>query len=167
MGERTRTYTWSEPVVFGVSGAESGLDYLEAMVAGRIPQPPIGVTLGFRLIEVAAGYAVFEGEPSEYVLNPLGTVHGGLALTLVDSATGCAVLTMLPPGVGYTTLETKANFVRPILPETGMLRCTARTLHVGRKTATADARVEDADGRLYAHGTSTLLILGPSPESAP
>jgi uncharacterized protein (TIGR00369 family) len=161
MSERTRTYTWTEPAPYGVSGETSGLEYLEEMVAGRIPQPPIGATLGFRLVEVGEGRAVFEGEPSEYVLNPLGTVHGGVALTLVDSATGCAVLTMLPPGVGYTTIETKANFVRPILPETGMLRCTARVLHVGRRTATADARVEDAGGRLYAHGTSTLLVLGP------
>ena len=114
MSERTRTYTWSEPVAFDASGEASGLTYLQAMVEGRLPQPPIGATLGFRLVEVGKGHAVFEGEASEFVLNPLGVVHGGLALTLVDSATGCAVQTMLPDGVGYTTLETKANFVRPI-----------------------------------------------------
>ena len=161
MSERTRTYTWSEPVVFDGSGEASGLAYLEAMVAGRIPQPPIGATLGFRLVEVGEGHALFEGEASEYVLNPFGTVHGGLALTLIDSVTGCAVLTKLPPGVGYTTLETKANFVRPIRPDGGLLRATGRALHVGRTTATADARVEDASGRLCAHGTSTILVLGP------
>ena len=101
------------------------------------------------------------------MLNPLGVVHGGLALTLVDSATGCAVQTMLPDGVGYTTLETKANFVRPIRADSGMLRAIGRAVHVGRSTATADARIEDASGRLYAHGTSTLLILGQRPEDAP
>ena len=159
MGERTRTYTWSEPVTPAESGESSGLAFLQAIVEGRYPQPPIGATLGFRLAEVGEGRAVFEAETSEAVLNPLGVVHGGFALALVDSATGCAVQTMLADGVGYTTLETKANFVRPIRVETGLLRCVGRAVHVGRTTATADARVEDAQGRLYAHGTSTLLIL--------
>ena len=158
MSERTRTYAWSEPVSVQESGAASGREYLEAMIEGRIPQPPIGATLGFRLVEIGDGHAVFEGEPGEFVVNPLGGVHGGLALTLVDSCTGCAVQTMLPPGVGYTTLETKANFVRPIRVDTGLLRGIGRALHVGRSTATADARIEDASGRLYAHGTSTLLV---------
>lgn len=167
MGERSRTYTWSEPVPFSGSGGASGLAYLEAMVDGRVPQPPIGATLGFALVEVGEGHAVFEGEPSDFVLNPLGVVHGGLALTLVDSATGCAVQTMLPDGTSYTTLETKANFVRPIRPTTGRLRCVGRAIHVGRSIATAEARVEDPTGRLYAHGTSTLLVLGSRPGDAP
>ena len=159
MGERTRSYTWSEPVSVAASGAASGRAYLEAMVAGRLPQPPIGATLGFRLVEVGDGHAVFEGEASEFALNPLGVVHGGLALTLVDSAAGCAAQTLLPEGAGYTTLETKVNFVRAILADTGVLRCTGRAIHVGRTIATAEARVEGADGRLYAHGASTLLVL--------
>jgi uncharacterized protein (TIGR00369 family) len=161
VGERTRTYAWSEPVPFDASGAASGREYLEAMIEGRLPQPPIGATLGFRLVEVGVGHAVFEGEASEFVLNPLGVVHGGLALTLVDSAAGCAAQTLLPKETGYTTLETKANFVRAILTDTGVLRCTGRAIHVGRTIATAEARVEDSDGRLYAHGTSTLLVVGP------
>ena len=165
MGERSRTYTWSEPVPF--PGTGSGLAYLQAIVAGDVPQPPIGATLGFALVEVGAGHAVFEGEASDFVLNPLGIVHGGLALTLVDSATGCAVQTMLPDGASYTTLETKANFVRTIRSTTGRLRCVGRAIHVGRSVATAEARVEDPSGRLYAHGTSTLLVLGPRPEDAP
>jgi uncharacterized protein (TIGR00369 family) len=160
VSDRTRTYTWSEPVSVAASGAASGREYLQAMVEGRIPQPPIGATLGFRLAEIGDGHAVFEGESSEFVVNPLGVVHGGLALTLVDSATGCAVQTRLPEGVGYTTLETKANFVRPILADTGALRAVGRAIHVGRTTATAEARIEDPAGRLYAHGTSTLLVLG-------
>jgi uncharacterized protein (TIGR00369 family) len=141
------------------SGHASGRAYLEAMVAGEVPQPPIGATFGFFLTEIGDGHAVFEGETSEFLLNPLGTVHGGFALTLVDSATGCAVQTLLTEGVGYTTLETKANFVRPILIDTGRLRAVGRALHVGRTTATAEARIEDPQGKLYAHGTSTLLVL--------
>jgi uncharacterized protein (TIGR00369 family) len=131
------------------------------MVAGEVPQPPIGATFGFFLTEIGDGHAVFEGETSEFLLNPLGTVHGGFALTLVDSATGCAVQSLLADGVGYTTLETKANFVRPILAQTGTLRAIGRAIHVGRTTATAEARIEDRDGRVCAHGTSTLLVLGP------
>jgi uncharacterized protein (TIGR00369 family) len=157
--DRTRTYTWREPVPVAGSGHASGRAYLEAMVAGEIPQAPIAATFGFVLTEIGDGHAVFEGETSEFLLNPLGTVHGGFALTLVDSATGCAVQTLLPEGVGYTTLETKANFVRPILIDTGVLRAVGRTIHVGRTTATAEARIEDRDGRLFAHGTSTLLVL--------
>jgi len=135
--------------------------FLQAMIDGRLPPPPIAETFGFVLVEIAEGRAVFEGQPSEFVLNPLGVVHGGFALTLIDSATGCAVQTMLDGGAGYTTLETKANFVRTILPDTGMLRCIGTTVHVGRSTATAEARLEDAAGRLYAHGTSTLLVFRP------
>jgi len=141
------------------SGHASGRAYLEAMVAGEVPQPPIGATFGFVLTEIGDGHAVFEGETSEFLLNPLGTVHGGFALTLVDSATGCAVQSLLPEGVGYTTLETKANFVRPILAGTGVLRAIGRAIHVGRTTATAEARIEDVGGKVYAHGTSTLLVL--------
>ena len=166
MGERTRTYTWSEPVSFADSGETSGMAFLQAYLDGRIPAPPIAATFGFVLTEVAEGRAVFEGEPAEFVLNPLGVVHGGFALTLVDSATGCAVQTLLDGGVGYTTLETKVNFVRTIRVDTGTLRCIGRAVHVGRTTATAEARLEDADGRLYAHGTSTLLVLRPA-EDAP
>jgi len=159
VGERTRTYTWGQPVPVAESGLTSGRAYLEEMVAGRLPQAPIAAPLGFVLTEIGDGHAVFEGEAAEFLLNPLGTVHGGFALTLVDSATGCAVQTLLPERVGYTTLETRANFVRPIRSDTGRLRAVGRAIHVGRTTATAEARLEDAAGRLYAHGTSTLLVL--------
>ena len=141
--------------------------FLQAMMDGRLPPPPIAETFGFVLAEIAEGRAVFEGQPSEFVLNPLGVVHGGFALTLIDSATGCAVQTMLDGGAGYTTLETKANFVRTILPDTGTLRCIGKTVHVGRSTATAEARLEDAAGRLYAHGTRTLIVFRPALEDAP
>jgi uncharacterized protein (TIGR00369 family) len=137
----------------------TGLEVLEAIVAGELPSPPIGATMGFRLIEVASGRAVFEGEPGPNLLNPLGQIHGGVALTLIDSAAGCAVHSELPAGVGYTTVETKVNFTRPIAPDGGPVRCEGRVLSHGRQIATAEARLLSAEGKLLAHGTSTLIIL--------
>jgi uncharacterized protein (TIGR00369 family) len=102
---------------------------------------------------------VFEGRPGPHLLNPLGTVHGGWALTLIDSATGCALHTELAAGTGYTTVETKANFTRAIAATDGPVRCEGRVVHRGRQIATAEARITGADGRLLAHGTSTLIIL--------
>jgi uncharacterized protein (TIGR00369 family) len=151
---------------YGIASQEqmeglSGLDMLRAMIAGRLPAAPIAATLGFRLTEVEEGRALFEGEPSPGLLNPLGSVHGGWALTLIDSATGCAVHTTLPAGVGYTTVETKANFSRPVAPEGGTVRCEGRVVTRGRQIATAEARLVDSGGRILAHGTSTLIILAP------
>jgi uncharacterized protein (TIGR00369 family) len=139
----------------------TGLELLERMVAGEIPAPPISRTMGFRLAEVEPGRAVFEGEPGEALINPLGSVHGGWALTLIDSATGCALHTELPAGIGYTTVETKANFTRAIAPGSGTVRCEGRVVSRGRQIATAEARLTASDGRLLAHGTSTLIILPP------
>lgn len=139
----------------------SGLEMLEAIVAGELPAPPIGATMGFRLVEVAHGRAVFEGEPGPGLLNPLGQVHGGVALTLIDSAAGCAVHSELPAGVGYTTVETKVNFTRPIAPDGGTIRCEGRVLTRGRTIATAEARLLSPEGKMLAHGTSTLIILPP------
>lgn len=139
----------------------SGLEMLQAIVAGELPSPPIGATMGFRLVEVAPGRAVFEARPGPDLLNPLGSVHGGLALTLIDSAAGCAVHTELPPGFGYTTVETKVNFTRPIAPDGGAVRCEGRVLSRGRQIATAEARLLSAEGKLLAHGTSTLIVLPP------
>lgn len=138
-----------------------GLEALRAMAAGDYPQPPISKTMGFRLVEVDEGRVVFEGEPSSAVLNPMGVVHGGWALTLIDSACGAAGHTTLPPGVGYGSLETKANFVRPILADTGVLRAEGRVLSQGRTILTAEAKITDARGKLYAHGTSTCMIIRP------
>ena len=137
----------------------SGLELLQAMRAGDFPAPAISHTLGFRLAEVEAGRAVFEGVPGPHLLNPLGAVHGGYALTLIDSACGCAVHTELDAGVGYTTVETKVNFTRPIDPAGGPVRCEGRVLSRGRQIATAEAYLRSAAGKLLAHGTSTLIIL--------
>lgn len=139
----------------------SGLDMLRALIAGDLPAPTMGRTLGFALVAVEPGLAVFEATPSDALLNPLGSVHGGWALALIDSAAGCAVHTELPAGTGYTTVETKVNFTRAIRADAGTLRCEGRVVTRGRTVATAEARLTDAEGRVLAHGTSTLLILPP------
>jgi uncharacterized protein (TIGR00369 family) len=154
------------PMDYGLTTPEqmrglSGLQFLQAMIDGRLPAPPIAEPLGFRLVEVEPGRAVFEGEPGPRLLNPLGSVHGGWALTLIDSATGCSVHTELDAGVGYTTVETKVNFTRAIAPDGGPVRCEGRVLSRGRTIATAEAHLRSADGKLLAHGTSTLIILHP------
>ncbi len=139
----------------------SGLEMLRAMIAGDLPAAPIAEPLGFRLVEVEKGRAIFEGIPGPHLLNPLGAIHGGWALTLIDSACGCAVHTELDAGIGYTSVETKVNFTRPIAPEGGAVRCEGRVLSRGRQIATAEAHLRSADGKLLAHGTSTLIILYP------
>jgi len=136
----------------------TGLAMLQAMIEGKVPAPPIAQTLSFWLTDVGDGYAVFEGDAGAHLLNPLGIVHGGWALTLIDSATGCAAHTTLPPGVGYTTVETKANMSRAITKDTGRVRAEGRVINRGRQIITADARITDAKGRILAHGTSTLLV---------
>ena len=138
----------------------SGLDLLQAMIAGELPAPPISQAMNIMLVEAEKGRAVFEGRPGPHLLNPLGGIHGGFALTLIDSAAGCAVHTELDAGVGYTTVETKANFVRPV-PAEGVVRCEGRVLSRGRQIATAEAYLRTQDGKLLAHGTSTLIILPP------
>ena len=161
MASRTRTYTWDDPLeTLSRSGGLSGLDALQLIATGELPPPPIAMTLGFGALEVAKGTATFEIEPAEFHYNPIGVVHGGLALALLDSAMGCAVHSTLAAGVVYTTLEVKANFVRPLTSSTGPVRCTGTVVHGGRTVATAEGRLVDLDGKLYAHGTSTLLIVG-------
>lgn len=142
------------------AGARDGLSLLRSMIEGGGAPAAIGRTMGFRLIEIEPGRALFEGEPGPHLLNPLGQVHGGYALTLIDSACGCAVHSELGPGAGYTTVETKVNFTRPIDPKGGPIRCEGRVLSRGRTIATAEAYLRSAEGKLLAHGTSTLIILG-------
>lgn len=139
----------------------AGIDILRGVISGDMPTPPIARALNFWIAEVGPGTAVFESEPGFDQLNPLGGVHGGWALTLIDSATGCAGQTLLEAGVGYATVETKGNMVRAVKPDSGLYRCEAKVLSAGRQIITADAQLIGPDGKLYAHGTSTLMVLRP------
>jgi uncharacterized protein (TIGR00369 family) len=151
------TYGTAKPEqVAGMTGRQM----LQALIDGTIPAPPIAQTLGFWLVEVGDGYAVFEADTGPHLLNPLGGVHGGWALTLIDSAAGCAGHTLLPAGVDFTSIETKANFTRPIKHDAGRVRAEGRVVGRGRQIISAEARVLDAAGRILAHGTSTLMVLG-------
>jgi uncharacterized protein (TIGR00369 family) len=159
-GERTRTYSWDDPLAIrDALAGHSGLELMQKMAAGELSPPPIAETLGFRLVEAERGLAVFECEPAEYHYNPIGVVHAGLAMTLMDSAMGLAFVTTLDEPVGWTTLELKANFTRALTVDTGLVRCVGTIVHPGRRVATTEARVEDSQGRLCAHGTSTILVL--------
>lgn len=159
---RTRQVSWEDPKPLAEAAlGMTGVEFLRTMIEGRLPRPPIASLLGFTLVEVGEGWAVFEGEVGEEHYNPIGVVHGGLAGLLADSAMGCAVHSTLPAGSGYTTLEFKVNLVRPITLETRLIRCRAEIVHVGKRTGTAEARVTDASGRLLAHATTTCLILRP------
>ncbi|MTJ61461.1 PaaI family thioesterase [Nocardia seriolae] len=138
---------------------ETGLDFLRSIIDGRRPQPPISATLGFELVAAETGSAVFEGETSERLYNPMGSVHGGYLATLLDSALGSAVCTRLPAGSGYTTAQLNVNLLRPVYAHTGKLRATGRAVHVGRTLATAEAQlIGIEDGKLYAHATTTCAI---------
>lgn len=165
MTERSLTVTWDDPA----SGAEaaremSGLEYLRAMARGELPGVPMASLMGFGVAEIEEGRVIFECVPGEQHYNPIGSVHGGLACTLFDSAMGCAVHSALPAGVGYTTVELKVNFLRPISVQTGKLSCEGTTLHVGGRIATAEARLTDEAGKLYGHATTTCMIFrGDSP----
>jgi uncharacterized protein (TIGR00369 family) len=143
----------------------SGREFLQAILDGRLPAPPIAETLSFWLTEVGDGFVVFEGDTGPHLLNPLGIVHGGWALTLIDSAIGCAAHSVLPAGSSYATIETKANFSRPIAKDIGQVRAEGRVVGQGRRIISGEARVVDAKGRLLAHGTSTLMVL-PGSETA-
>ena len=134
----------------------TGREMLQAMIEGKLPAPPIAQTLGFWLVEVGDGQCVFEGDTGSHLLNPLGGVHGGWALTLM----GCAAHTVLPAGVSYATVETKANFTRPIKHDTGRVRAEGRVVGRGRQIISAEARVLDSSGRILSHGTSTLMVFG-------
>jgi uncharacterized protein (TIGR00369 family) len=160
---RSLVVSWSDPRVLAEAARSMpGIEFLRAIRDGRLPPPPIAQLMGFSLVEVEPGYAVFECIPGEQHYNPIGVVHGGLAMTLLDSAMGCCVQTRMPDKAGYTTLEAKTNLVRPITAATGKLRAIGKVLHVGSRVATAEGRIEDAAGKLYAHATTTCIVLGGS-----
>jgi uncharacterized protein (TIGR00369 family) len=136
----------------------NGLEQMQAMLRGELPYAPIAKTLDFMLVEVSEGRAVFQGTPGPQLLNPLGTVHGGWFATLLDSALGCAVHTMMPAGRAYTTAELGVNMVKAITPKVPRVRAEGKVIHCGRQLATAEARIVGPDGTLYAHATTTCLV---------
>ena len=143
---------------------KTGLEVMQAMLQGEIPYAAIAKTLDFTIIEASAGRAVFQGTPLAQHLNPLGTIHGGWIATLLDSALGCSVHTMMPPGRGYTTAELGVNYVKGVTPKVQRVRAEGKVIHCGRQLATAEARLVGADGTLYAHATTTCLVFEiPSP----
>jgi uncharacterized protein (TIGR00369 family) len=150
-------------VDYGVTPLEQvrtvdGLTLLTGVVDGRFPAPPIGRALGFRLTKVEHGRVVFGYEPVFDHYNPLGTVHGGIAATLLDSAMGCCIHTTLKAGSGFTTLEIKINYVRAVTDKTGPVEAEGKIINVGARIATSEGRLVDASGKLLAHGTTTCLI---------
>ena len=163
MTPRSRTFSWEDPAALREAGSTmSGLEFMNAVLDGKLPRPPIAATMDFTGTEAEEGRVVFVGEPSEFHYNPLGVVHGGYAMTLLDSAMGCAVQTMLAQGEGYTSLETSVNFVRPITKETGRVSCEGKVVHRGGRIATAEGKlIAEKTGKLLAHGTTTCMIFRP------
>ena len=149
---------------YGVANPEeiarlTGKEILQAIIDGSLPHPPISQTLTFWLVEVGDGFAAFEGEPGDHLLNPMGTVHGGWAMTLIDSATGCAGYSLIPAGAGFRTVETKANLSRPITGDTGRVRAEAHVVSQTRHIISTEARLTSREGHVLAHGTSTLMVV--------
>ena len=158
--ERSRTVTWHDPLeTSGGMAGRTGLQFLQALAAGELPSPPIMQTMGARLQSVEKGRVVFVLEPAEYHYNPIGSVHGGVYATLLDSAAGCSVHSMLDEGVGYTSLDLTVKFLGPMRAGAGAVTCVGTVRHLGRRTALAEAAIEDATGRLLATATSSCLIL--------
>lgn len=162
IARKTRTYEYAAQTAdFAAAARLSGLDYMRELAAGRIGAPPsIGATLGMSLpSRLEYGEVVFEAEAADFLLNPMGNVHGGFAATILDSALGVAVHTTLEPGTVFTTAELKVNFTRPIAPDSGRLRAEGKIVHRGRRMATSEARLTGVeDGKLYAHGSATCFI---------
>ena len=139
----------------------SGLEFFQKLLRGEVPGPPMLQLLNIRLVEVEAGRVVFAAEAEERFYNGTGVAHGGFAATLLDSALGCAINSMMPAGKRFTTLELKINLTRPLTYHAGTLRCEAKVVHVGGRTATSEGRITDRNGKLYAHGTTTCIVVEP------
>lgn len=165
--ERRRVVTWDDPVAsLKAARGLGGIDVLRAIEDGDIPPPPVAQLLGLEIDQVSEGLVTFAFEPAEYHYNPLGSVHGGILTTVLDSAMGCAVHSRLRAGLVYATLELKVNFLRPVRVTTGRVRGEGKVVHLGGRVATAEAHLVDEDGGLYAHATSTCLISSPASDAA-
>jgi uncharacterized protein (TIGR00369 family) len=164
--DRSRIVTWEDPSVGARLARElSGLDYVRAIAGGRIPPPPIASLLGMGLGEIEPGRVTFTLDIGEHLYNPIGSVHGGVFCTLLDSAMGCAVHTTLPRGQGYATLELKVNLVKALTVHTANVVAEGQVISSGRRVVTASGRIVGPDGTLYAHGTTTCLIFEPPPNN--
>jgi uncharacterized protein (TIGR00369 family) len=158
--QRERMYSWGNPLE-GVELSKnlSGLDYLLAIKRGELPASPLMNTLDFSIGELEEGKASFYFEPQEFHYNPNGSVHGGVITAILDSAMGCALHSLLPKGMVYTTLELKVNFLKMVRSGTGILTATGKIIHLGSKTALLEASLTDANGKKYAYGVSTCMLL--------
>ncbi|WP_370615711.1 PaaI family thioesterase [Mumia sp. Pv 4-285] len=160
---RERTHSWDDPMAtVHAAHGRTGLEIMQDVRDGVVPAPPIARLIGFELVKVEEGNVEFGLVPQEYMYNPIGSVHGGIFATLLDSAAGCAVHTTLPAGVGYTSQDLTVKFLRRLTVESGPVRCVGRVKHRGRSTALAEAELLDEQGRLLAYATSSCLILGPA-----
>jgi len=146
--------------------AGDGLSFLRGIIEGTHPAPPFADAMDFDLVEAEEGRVVFTGVPSARFFNPLGTIHGGWTATILDSAMACAAHSTLKPGEGYTTLEMKLNYVRPVMPESGKLRCEGRLIHRGGSVITSEGKLVDGRGKLLAHGTETCMVFPAKKPSA-
>jgi uncharacterized protein (TIGR00369 family) len=160
---RTRSFSWSDPREIAAQARRlPGAEFLRSIAGrGRPQAAPVAECLGFELTLAEPGRVVFELEPAEFHYNPIGSVHGGVLATLCDSAAGAAVHSTLAEGEGYTTLELKVSFLRPVSADSGRVRCEGTVISRGGRVATSEARLTDAAGKLCAHATSTCLILDP------
>jgi uncharacterized protein (TIGR00369 family) len=157
---RTRTFSWHDPAATAAEGLKlAGLDYIRAIADGTLPPPPIAELHGFEIVEADEGRAVFALTPAEWMYNPIGMVHGGIAATILDSCMGCAVHTTLPAGVGYTTTDLQVRYIRAMGETTGRVLAEGRVVHRGKRTATAEGRVfVESDEKLIAHGSTGCVI---------
>jgi uncharacterized protein (TIGR00369 family) len=165
---RHRNVTWQDPLIGAALARDmSGLDYLRALAAERIPAPPVAALLGMSVVSVEPGQVVFGLDVGEHLYNPIGAVHGGVFCTLLDSAMGCAVHSSLDRGQAYTTLELKVNIVKALTLDTPSVVATGQVMSAGRRVATASGQITGPDGTLYAHATTTCLVFEPRPASQP
>ena len=146
-------------MLFALRNSISGREFFDRMLRGALPAPPLVTLLGIRLTEVDDGRVVFAGSVTDPLYNGLGVAHGGYAATMLDSAMSCAIATTLPAGRVFTTVELKVNFTRPLRAEVGEITCEGKVIHAGARMATAEGRIVDRDGKLYAHGTTTCMLM--------
>jgi uncharacterized protein (TIGR00369 family) len=164
---RQRTYGWEDPAIAAAAATYlDGAQFLQAILDGSLPGPPLARTLDFVPVSVQPGAVTFEFTPAEFHYNPMGSVHGGVLAALCDSACGCAVHSTLPPGTSYASLDLSIKFLRPVTSAAGRMRCEGTVTHQGGRSALAEARLTDSGGKLFAFATSTCMIFRPPPTAA-